>query len=735
MFNFNSQKSGRPQGLFLGRVRASVASAFLGSALLALSGCGGGGGGGAVPAASSTSSTISGVAATGAAMASATVVIKDVTGKTATTTTDANGAYTFDVTSLTAPFVITATVQVGDSTLKLTSVVAQKPEAGTSSTANITPLTNAMVALIVPSGNPADLEDIAVLQTAATKANIDGAAAKVIAVLINILTDAGLDTANFNPVSTVFTANRKGVDRVLELVRVEFTGLGIILTNSAAPDDGNGSASVPLTATSTPTALPAPPAGTVLGTLDHLATLTTACFKDAAAVRVATRDASGIAATLSAACDAVPFSRTYKSGGYTASQRYDRRLSNDDYTGATFSNPEALFTDPDGTVFFRMPFKTVAGEGGIFLDVARKTSPAGKTYQWEIVGNQRDYDSTVETRLDNITQLNPNNAQEIGRSQYRVALRLYFDPSNTGGKNVQTVRVKGPGLPATGIVMHRSNICGNNDFMTITNKTGLLLNTSNSPILFNGSGANSFRLAAESKSGAVFDWSKISTSSSWRSAPMTDAELAAIPSFAEYTFELWTFGAGFTYRNTITNATAPDVTYKQRLTSRPPAIGALKTLPWNTLTASGFLDPANALAAGQASTTVNWTPVAEPVDSVSSGGQKFTATTVPAQATSIIVNGDTGATSVKISARSATVAPGTEVTGLESLRGISGTTITIPSCSLVQYPALDAVAGTRITGTDSVVRSNGTFRDQTVRGRAFNLTRKYVTNSWNNFID
>ncbi len=147
------------------------------------------------------------------------------------------------------------------------------------------------------------------------------------------------------------------------------------------------------------------------------------------------------------------------------------------------------------------------------------------------------------------------------------------------------------------------------------------------------------------------------------------------------------------------------------------------------------MNPTVAAAATQATSTIRWTPTAEPVDYASSTGQRNTATTVPAAATGVTVTGDTSAAGVKISARSATIGPATEVSGLESLRGITGTSVTIPTCVSAQYPLLDAVAGNRVTGIDNVARSNATSRDQTVRSRAFNLNRKYVANGWDNYID
>ena len=704
--------------------------AFVSAALVAC----GGGGGNAPPAASNTS--IAGVAATGQAMAGATITIKDANGVSATKTADAAGSYTFDVTNLTAPFVITATLQVGDTQLTLTSMLAEKPAAGSTGTANVTPLTNAMAALLAPNGNPEELSATGVSKTAVTQAKLDDVAAKIRAAIENILKDAGLDATKFDPVSTVFTANRLGADRVLELVRVEVTGQGVSLTNPSAPDDGSGSASVQITPATTVVAkLPAPPAGTTLDALDHLATLLDACFADAPAVRV-TAQVGGVPTVLSAACNAVPMAANYKSGGYNALARYSGLLKSADFTGAKFSKPERLFTSATtGRVFFRLPYKTAAGAGGIITDTAAQTNPVGKTYQWEIVGNQRDYDSTVDARLDNINQLNPNNTQESGKGQYRVGLRLLFNPLNAAGMNVQTVRVKGPGLPAAGVVMHRSAVCGTNDYMTISNKTGSLLNSSNVPQLFNGGTSNAFRLAAELKSG-TYDWTKVGASSSWRDTPMSDADLAAIPSFAEYTWELWTFGTGRTYRTDLDLVPEPaaNVVYTQRLTSRPPTVSSLKSLAWNSIDANDYLNPASVLAAPQTAVTVNWKSTAEPVDYANVFGQRNAAavsTSTPATPASFVrISADTSTTGVKISDSSKTVSPASDAAGTASLAGVTGAALPNVICASAQFPAFDAVVGTK-----DATNSYATYRDMTIRSRSYSLARKYVTNAWSNFID
>jgi hypothetical protein len=703
------------------RVSLLILSAIAGASLIA---CGGGGGTAVAPVTS-----LAGVAATGAAMANATITITDANGVTATKTAGSDGAYSVDISSLEAPLVITATLDVGGTRFTLTSMVAEKPTAGTTGTANVTPMTNAIAALLAPNGNPEELLAPAVMKASVSKTKVKQVQDKLLAAIENVLKDAGLDPATFDFVTTAFTANRKGADRMLEMVRVELTGAGVSLTNSLALDDGNGSASVQLGKDGTSSGkLAAPPAGAELGTLDHIATLFETCFADPAAVRVTARDSNDVPTALSAACAALPFAANYLGGGYTAMQNYGM-LKNDDYTGAKFRKPEILFTAANGDVRYRMPFQTTGGLGSISSDVAKKTSPPGKPYTWEIMGNQLAYDSGVSVRLENNNQLNPNYDAQGDKSRFTVALSLNFNPISPGGKTVQAVRVKGPGLPAAGVSMHRSALCRTEDYMTISSKTGVM-GSSTFAYLYNQSGSNVFRLATELKAG-TFDWSKVTANSSWRDAPMTDAELAAIPSFAEYTWEVWLLGAPLTYRN-FTASTPPDVVYKQVMLSRVPALSSLKTMTWNTIDATEFLNPVGSLAGVQASTTVAWKSLAEPVDLAFAFGRKNTA--AAGQTPSSFVSAD-AADPVKITASSKVLTPATGISGTASLQGIlGGVTVVIPNCATAQFPAFDNVMGTKLAingGTDYY----GTYRSQTVRSRTYGLSRKYVTNSWGNFID
>ena len=127
-----------------------VASAsFTLAALVAA--CGGGGG-------SSPSYRLSGVAATGAAVANATVTVQCAAGSPTTTTTAANGSYTVDVSNGTPPCLVTVT----QGSLVMRSVT-------TTGTANVTPLTEALVTSIAAAKG---VSNVALLVTPGTAGTV-----------------------------------------------------------------------------------------------------------------------------------------------------------------------------------------------------------------------------------------------------------------------------------------------------------------------------------------------------------------------------------------------------------------------------------------------------------------------------------------------------------------------------------------------------------------------------------
>jgi hypothetical protein len=125
------------------------------------------------------------------------VYLKDSKGKEISTTTDANGKFSFDTTGLTPPFYL-KTQGYG-----LFSYTDQK-----SGTANITPLSTATVKV----ANNGELPDI----TKATQLNLDNAKTSLKNFLNPVLQKYGVQNADF--ITTSFDANGKGMDEVLDSI-------------------------------------------------------------------------------------------------------------------------------------------------------------------------------------------------------------------------------------------------------------------------------------------------------------------------------------------------------------------------------------------------------------------------------------------------------------------------------------------------------------------------------------
>ena len=133
---------------------ALAASVFLAS-------CGGGGSGGLA----ALTPTLKGIAATGAALASATVTVHDATGtEVGSGTTGAAGAFEITLNKTgTAPYVL----NVVKDDISLFAMAAQAQSASV----NINQLSDAVVALVSPSGASEDL--VARLQSGATAPTAD----------------------------------------------------------------------------------------------------------------------------------------------------------------------------------------------------------------------------------------------------------------------------------------------------------------------------------------------------------------------------------------------------------------------------------------------------------------------------------------------------------------------------------------------------------------------------------
>ena len=299
-----------------------------------LAACGGGGGGGSAIGAADP--TLIGVAASGAPIANGSLTVTCGDASTKTGTTDANGVYSISLAGCAAPYVVSVTGTIGDAQATLVSVQTTAPAAGASLTVNITPLTNAIAATLASSGDPMDL----ITNFTAEKAGITDAAVKarkdaLVAALADMLAAAGLNPASFDLISSSFSADRTGMDKVLDNVKVQVTTSGVNITNAGgvkvddmgdktgttvAADLSAGSISFSKSTNfATPlTKLPATVDDNSVG--DSIRDLLNACFAQPKATR------GSLAATLSAACQAVPIASDYLNDGRTGAQEFDRTM-------------------------------------------------------------------------------------------------------------------------------------------------------------------------------------------------------------------------------------------------------------------------------------------------------------------------------------------------------------------------------------------------------------------------
>ena len=213
--------------------------------------CGGGSGDAATPPPASapptttTSVTLTGVVARGAALADATVSAKCAT-NSGTATSSANGAYTLTVAAGVFPCVLQATSS--DAATVLHSVATAGSAGSTTASANITPLTELLVAQVTTSQPAAYMASVAAstLATTITTSTVSTAQTAVVATLMA----AGVSTTGISnmvtdtlvPATTGSAGN--GYAQVLGALNQAITSAGTTLaalTTSVAAAAAGGS--------------------------------------------------------------------------------------------------------------------------------------------------------------------------------------------------------------------------------------------------------------------------------------------------------------------------------------------------------------------------------------------------------------------------------------------------------------------------------------------------------------
>ena len=603
----------------------ALACAGLLSALLAA--CGGGGGGttDTTTPPAPTGVTLEGTAASGAPMAGATITVTDANGKTATATAGADGKYSLTLTGFTAPVVVTASLPSGEAVKLYNALLDSLPALGQTAHANVTPLTDALAALAAGDNNAgafaADPNRLKQLDPA----KLAAAATLLKTVLVNVITELGLP-ADFDPVKSAFDADRaSGGDKLLETVKVSVSDLGVTLTNVRVTVTGDGAtASVTITPTSSaPAPLPKPTITTDFSPLDAWIAQINQCLALAPASRVSVGAAGAPTGFLGACAQVNGFSPSYKRNGYNLVQRWGSVLLALPQ-GAKAQLPELLGF-----------FKSVTGHDQLLFRVAVNTSQGGTSYveiaekndagEWFVVGNQRNFDASVDVRLSRVTDastygftpgVGPDQGINVGNfSRYEAILAFSFNQSGPNGQDVYAVRIKGAGLPANGLVLARSSSCGTGDYLAFYNDNGVL--PAALMATATASATTSWRLASKpigsGYKGTDF-WNELrgrNSAGAPTTAPtpwsLTPVDLASVPELARYSWEVFTVAGG----------AVPSATFTSRIVTRVVGPDFAGNLPWATLSAASleYANPAIAAKAGALpSVDLSWTtPAGAPV--------------------------------------------------------------------------------------------------------------------------
>lgn len=603
--------------------------------------CGGGGGGGDSPSPPPppppppAPTVLKGVAAVGAPLAGATITVIDgdsTTADPAAVTAGSDGSYTINVSGLKAPLVVKASGTVEGAPVQSLAVVPALT-ANADNTANVTPLTNAVAALVAPGGDPQALLTPATLAANGTPAKVANAAALVVNTLATDTQIAAALGANFNPLSTPFTANGSGIDGVLDALSVDVTPAGVSITNLAAPVGSSGQpAAVTLTPAqaATPTVVPTLPSSAGAGNVPTAAELAAlgakidACLALPLAQRV-TQDAGGTVTAVLPTCNFAP--NDWRSNGRTWAQEVGQyTFAKPQFSGARIGKGSVVLTlapenETDAKTFkhpycnsgpcvvVRYPVTHASGRVSSGDWVLGKVGGA-----WNFVGNQRPYRVFVEPRLNRYINANrdgaaPGNTAEayFFADRYESVLRLVFDLNSPGQEDVRNARITGPGLPAAGVVLARSQRCATDDRLAIVYQNGATRTPNGSLLFWSGGSAADFVLDAARLDGSALTMptpvlnNTTVSNQNYAPAPVAN-QSTAIPAWSRYKVEIFRFSSA---------SDVPDEVINLRISTPAENAANGTTKPWPTLADSfinDFLKPtgAQSTAVTAVGGSLNW---------------------------------------------------------------------------------------------------------------------------------
>lgn len=661
---------------------AAITGASLFTALLAACGGGGGDGTGSTATGGATASTVQGVAATGLGLANLSVLLTDSASTTKTcSTVESTSSFSCDVTGLVAPFLLKAT-GVGNGGAQVTLSSALASMSGATATANITPITNAIVATAIGGKDP----NAGVSMSSLSATAISDAAKAYQTLLTNVLAASGVSSSEDLISGTLVVGNSKQ-DTLLDNLKVNVNVDGSISLSTLAGQSSDtpvalsipaGSAAGTVQATSSASL---PTSATIGGVAVSFATPFSAaslkqiqqafsdCFNSTAAARLSST-ASPAACSKLAVDDVTGvlsgMPTTFLNSGQNVDQFFNPYVSDDGMNKAQFLLPEIVRiqgTDASGAVNKVWANIAWVRQDGLVestdIIVGVVKTPTSTDNGWRLIGNQRALNTGIAYRAQRRLHFDQTrspvyDAASANGDFYVSEVSVTVGKRDKNGKSVSFAVVTGPGLPANGLFLRPSSgSCGS---LGITAKlvsgdiTGddATVAYGKYPALSDCQG--NFRVG-----GAAVDPSKAivwpSNKKAYLSPALSDSEIAAtLTPMASYTFKV--------YQNGV--ATVPAHKYSIRTKPAMVAPAAMRQLAWQDLSEATIktLKTGEATAfTGGAVFPVSWTAASNtlPVialnvqisDSTNSNrvvsGSKSVKMVAPGVATSASVPADSGA--------------------------------------------------------------------------------------------
>ena len=542
-----------------------------------------------------TSTLLGGTVATGAPLTNSTVTFQDAKPSTVTTVTDASGKFNIDVSRIKSPAIMSVTLSDGRKMYSIWDGSMQ----GTSATANITPLTDAVVSEYAKSKNikPSDISATSVDTT-----SLRTAKNTVKEWIATAYQSTGGNASSLDILNTPFDASGKGLDAVLDSLNFTRNSDGltvlypkqVMLSDSASP-----SPMLPLSASNK---LPTVTSGNDVFPLSQLGSWRNRmndCMKVAVSGRAASASCAGIA-PLAYKHDSVNFqthlfSDIGESNSVGAVFEYPKIMTISSGSAGTSATVELRWYQPlTQTTHSRLAIFRDLGESGRLQD-NNVASATGST--WWLYGNQRDLEIRIEPRLSRYENMNAS-SQGTSPSALFSGLHILINNykqvnGNWVSTNILAANVTGPGLPASGLVMAPVDpTLYSSPYLGILNRTGQMP----AQLTYAPDSVNEFRLGgvplSASISTAALDawWASQSASNQFYNGTRL-LDFSSIQSQSLYTVK-------------VVYLSGQEETHKLRLPGALPSPAEAKGVAWPVLT--NATEVKDAILKPSSSVTAKW---------------------------------------------------------------------------------------------------------------------------------